>query len=1140
MGALLEECLHAAKEAPQSTQHTEGERLNSCSCTDSLCAELASLLQEAMEMKWPFVPEKWQYKQSVSANDKTNLSDLISKHLPQLLAVLKVSIVAQEPKTALAVVFLVDRFLYWTDESSRLLRITKLLHRRHPDAPVAPQLVIRQARVYLNAGKLQKAEYILSSLINNSGATGCWVYHSESDRALVQAVSVQVRGMILQKLGLWLEAAELIWASLVGYYALPQPDKKGIGTSLGILANILVSMNDDDFRAFRTNPDNDLSLLGDKSHRLLSAAQAAKMAVVYSQYTSLYVLTNVATQGTCLLSYSFSVECPASERHSFLLQAREAFAIGLLTKAEGELVTSKQELHTFLKAAYSLAVTHKWLGAPQEVVAQATQACQRALANFYDYCHAETQDKDTICAEIMHLVAKVKRLLRVEPFLNSDKGSFVPDSYREIKDTSVNFTLEGFTKVMQRFQKYHASLCETSNTHCKGTKGEVKGGRLCITALGTTIGTVNTECTTEARQVAKHTPKGEEPQQRGSNSCAVYPPQSSDLCTTVGSTDNLGSSWQNFSLSASGSPSTSSSSYKGSIAVACGTNVSRQSCPTTEVDEYPSNCTLQSTDKNKKRDSQHCSSGFTSRTVPRSKIPSTSSSASSASEKFEVLQADIETRDTEEDWMTDVAGVGKSSVTEGAAQSLSRLTFRTSSSSLSDSFGSQSSWEKISADLNSPTDYKPQSSILSKAGTSQNSKSPNSDGSFFLLETLDCETHDSVHEPTHINRTSGLECRASSEPRPLESRNVDPNMDTEIDSDSVNAATKNSLAAPHPNRAPEQGASTEASTESSFEMLEEKQSGHEPSEVTATEKANVPQREKPVCYSCLNHSAVDGAVPERQYLLSQLDYRALLGGVCHECLLKRLHSDKKQFKLKEHRAAHSALHLKFSKATGLWTARETCVYIGDPMGVEGKQRTAIWVQFLHQEERLSSYVGKDYLKPKEIQFHLKDVERQMTAQYYVTEFNKSLYDKEVMAQIFFIPSEALLILNGPEIVGCVTVEPYMLGDFVKLTNNTWKKEKRFEATDYGLAFGHFTYLFSDCQEVVVDLQGWVTANGKGLTYLTDPQIHSTKSPKGPSNFAARGLRYFLEEQHGPKCNRVCQLLELPPVVRQPHVLPQSL
>lgn len=63
------------------------------------------------------------------------------------------------------------------------------------------------------------------------------------------------------------------------------------------------------------------------------------------------------------------------------------------------------------------------------------------------------------------------------------------------------------------------------------------------------------------------------------------------------------------------------------------------------------------------------------------------------------------------------------------------------------------------------------------------------------------------------------------------------------------------------------------------------------------------------------------------------------------------------------------------------------------------------------------------------------------------------------------------ILEGSEIVGCVTVEPYMLGDFVKLTNNTGKKDGSFQSTEYGLAFGHFTYLFSDCQEVVVDLQG---------------------------------------------------------------------
>ena len=47
----------------------------------------------------------------------------------------------------------------------------------------------------------------------------------------------------------------------------------------------------------------------------------------------------------------------------------------------------------------------------------------------------------------------------------------------------------------------------------------------------------------------------------------------------------------------------------------------------------------------------------------------------------------------------------------------------------------------------------------------------------------------------------------------------------------------------------------------------------------------------------------------------------------------------------------------------------------------------------------------------------------------------------------------------------------MLGDFVKLTNNTGKKDENFQATKYGLAFGHFTYLLSGGQEVVVDLQG---------------------------------------------------------------------
>lgn len=63
------------------------------------------------------------------------------------------------------------------------------------------------------------------------------------------------------------------------------------------------------------------------------------------------------------------------------------------------------------------------------------------------------------------------------------------------------------------------------------------------------------------------------------------------------------------------------------------------------------------------------------------------------------------------------------------------------------------------------------------------------------------------------------------------------------------------------------------------------------------------------------------------------------------------------------------------------------------------------------------------------------------------------------------------ITEADSIVACVSVEPYMLGDFVKLTNNTTKTDKRYSTTEYGIAFGHFTYEFSNREEVVVDLQG---------------------------------------------------------------------
>lgn len=61
---------------------------------------------------------------------------------------------------------------------------------------------------------------------------------------------------------------------------------------------------------------------------------------------------------------------------------------------------------------------------------------------------------------------------------------------------------------------------------------------------------------------------------------------------------------------------------------------------------------------------------------------------------------------------------------------------------------------------------------------------------------------------------------------------------------------------------------------------------------------------------------------------------------------------------------------------------------------------------------LFRYVGKEYKEEKGLLHHFSDVERQMTAQYYVTEFNKRLYEQKVPTQIFYIPSAVLLVRNA--------------------------------------------------------------------------------------------------------------------------------
>ena len=72
-------------------------------------------------------------------------------------ASLKASILARDCATAAAIVFLSDRLLYGLDVSGQLLQVAKALHRLQPATPIAPQVVIRQARISMHAGRLPPA-----------------------------------------------------------------------------------------------------------------------------------------------------------------------------------------------------------------------------------------------------------------------------------------------------------------------------------------------------------------------------------------------------------------------------------------------------------------------------------------------------------------------------------------------------------------------------------------------------------------------------------------------------------------------------------------------------------------------------------------------------------------------------------------------------------------------------------------------------------------------------------------------------------------------------------------------------------------------------------------------------------------------
>jgi len=203
----------------------------------------------------------------------------------------------------------------------------------------------------------------------------------------------------------------------------------------------------------------------------------------------------------------------------------------------------------------------------------------------------------------------------------------------------------------------------------------------------------------------------------------------------------------------------------------------------------------------------------------------------------------------------------------------------------------------------------------------------------------------------------------------------------------------------------------------------------------------------------------------------------------------------------------------------------------------GACRDAFNIEFLEQDDPLRKYIGKQYKlakykdRPRLKKQYQQDILCQSLSRYYATLFNKALYQNpegKTIGQVQFLPAVLLEIIDiENEEERYYNVEPFIAGDFVKISNNfAWTVQGDVPGKELLMAFSHFSYFSSKSKLLIVDIQGWTSEERGGQTYLTDPQIHTLdKKGFGTANRGKEGFFKFWTEQHS-SCTDICKLLQL--------------
>jgi hypothetical protein len=156
---------------------------------------------------------------------------------------------------------------------------------------------------------------------------------------------------------------------------------------------------------------------------------------------------------------------------------------------------------------------------------------------------------------------------------------------------------------------------------------------------------------------------------------------------------------------------------------------------------------------------------------------------------------------------------------------------------------------------------------------------------------------------------------------------------------------------------------------------------------------------------------------------------------------------------------------------------------------------------------------------------LSEAQTSSMADYWAIRFNRECERRGVLAvppgaqddtkqavNLRFLPAYVLDLEGVEETLG---MEPYLRGAYIKHNDNDgYISNKGHRGTDVAMAFSYFTYVASDEELLVCDIQGV----GQ---WFTDPQIHTASGGNfGMGNMGPEGIEAFLKTHRN---NSICEV-----------------